>query len=329
MNEADKLQSLDTYFRLMSMKGGVEVFHAASRAGVLNAVAGGPVSAAAVAARCGLDARAAGLVLNALCAMGLVTRADADYLPSPVLQFLTGTYEDLSSQYWAYLPEYLRSGRPLQRMDDPAEGMKAYAAQAGSLYWMMLPAAVAAARMLGIGSERRNLQMLDVGAGSGVWSLTFAQHDPGSRVTAIDWPAVLQIASGIARKHGLTDRFTACPGDYHAVDLGVGVYDLAIAGNVAHLESEDRLTALLRRLHAALKPGGSLLLVDVFHGQPGGELNAALYELGLALRTAQGRVHGRVALETCVRESGFAGSTYQPIPVTPHTMGLIVAQKGT
>ena len=328
MNEADTLQSLDTYFRLMSMKGAVEVFHAASRAGVLKAIAGETTSAAAVATECGIDARAANLVLDALAAIGLVTRTDAGYLPAPVLQFLTGTYEDLSNQYWAYLPEYLKTGLPMQRMDDPAEGMKVYATQAGSLYWMMLPAAVAAARMLGIGKERRNLQILDVGAGSGVWSLTFAQNDPGARVTAVDWPAVLQIASNIARKNGVAERFTACPGDYHSVELGAERYDLAIVGNVAHLEREDRLVSLFRRLHAALKPGGSLLVVDIFHGQPGGELSAALYELGLALRTAQGRVHGRAALEACIRGGGFAGSTYQPIPVTPHTMGLLLAQKG-
>lgn len=329
MNETEKLQALDTYFRLMSMKGAVEVFHTASRAGILKAVAAGATTAAAVAAACRLEVRAVGLVLDTLVAIGLVTRVDVAYGPAPVLQLLTGTYTDLSSQYWAHLPEFLQSGRPMQRMDDPAEGMKHYAAQAGSLYWMMLPSAVAAARMLGIGGDRRNLRILDVGAGSGVWSLTFAQHDPGTRVTAIDWPAVLRIASDLAGRHGLADRFTACPGDFHALEFGAALYDLAIVGNVAHLETEERLASLFRRLHAALKPGASLLLVDVFHGQAGGELSAALYELGLALRTLQGRVHGRPALEACLREAGFAGGAYQPIPALPYTMGLIIAQKGT
>jgi hypothetical protein len=76
-----------------------------------------------------------------------------------------------------------------------------------------------------------------------------------------------------------------------------------------------------------LKPGGWLLVVDVFHGQSGGELNAALYELGLALRTALGRVPGRAVLEACVRRAGFADPDYQPIPVTPRTMGYVLARK--
>ncbi|MEI6148596.1 MAG: class I SAM-dependent methyltransferase [bacterium] len=328
MNEADKLQALETYFRLMSMKGAVEVFQAARSSAVLDAFADGPLSAAAVAARCSLDARATGLLLDALCAVNVLLKGGDEYRPAPVLQLLSGTYQDLSSQYWAYLPAFLKSGQPMQHMDNPEEGQKQYVAQAVSLYWMMLPSATVAARMLKIGAAHQNLNILDVGAGSGVWSLTFAQHDPGASVTAVDWPGVLEVARGFAEKAGLLGRFTACPANYHAVALAPAAFDVAVVANVAHLETESRLVSLFRRLHAALKPGGFLLVVDVFHGQPGGELNSTLYELGLALRTDSGRVHGQTALETCVTEAGFAGGVYHPVPAPPYTMGMIVAQKG-
>lgn len=328
MNEAQMQEALDDYFRLMSMKGGVEVFHAARRAGVLKAVAGGATTADAVAGLCGLNARAAELLLEALRALKLVTRDDAGYRPAPVLPFLAGTYEDLSNQYWERLSEFLKTGQPMQRLDDPAEQMKHYAAQAASLHRMMLPSAVAAAKLLGIGSQCRNLDILDVGAGSGVWSLTFAQHDPGARIMAVDWPPVLAVAAAHAGEAGLADRFIACPGDCHAVDFGTGCFDLAIVGNLAHLESEERLTPLFRRLRAALKRGGRLAVADVFPGQAGGELNAALYELGLALRSERGKVHGREALERMLRAAGFAaGGAYLPLPVTPYTMGLMIAKK--
>lgn len=42
----------------------------------------------------------------------------------------------------------------------------------------------------------------------------------------------------------------------------------------------------------------------------------------------KGRVHGRATLETCLRDGGFSGTTYNVVPAIPHTMGLIVAQKG-
>lgn len=328
MNEADTQKALDAYFRLMSMKGAVEVFHAARRAAVLDAFSAGPLTAGEVAARCSLDVRATTLLLEALCAADVLAKNGDEYRAAPVLPLLSGPYQDLSSLYWDYLPEFLKSGHPMQRMDSPEEGQAQYAAQAASLYGMMLPSATAAARMLKIGLERRNVNILDVGAGAGVWGIRFAQHDAGARVTAVDWPGVLLVAKGFAERAGLLDRFTACAGNYHTVDLPSCAFDLAVAANIAHLETESTLTDLFMRLHSALKPGGSMLVVDVFHGHPGGELNSALYELGLALRTEHGRVHGRFTLEACLAKAGFGAGAYHPIPVPPHTMGMIIAQKG-
>ena len=328
MNEADPLKALDTYFRLMSMKGAVEVFHAARSAAVLDAFSTGPLTASGVAARCSLDLRATTLLLDALCAADVLAKSGDEYRPAPVLQFLSGTYQDLSRPYWNYLPAFLKSGRPMQHMDTPEEGQKHYAAQAGALYGMMLPSATAAARMLKIGEDGHRLNILDVGAGAGVWGLTFAQHDAGARVTAVDWPDVLSLARGFAERAGLLNRFTTCAGNYHTVALPSSAFDLAVAANIAHLETGSGLTSLFRRLRDALKPGGRMLVVDVFHGQPGGELNSALYELGLALRTDHGKVHGQSAINTFLADAGLAGGVYHPIPVPPFTMGMIVAQKG-
>jgi 2-polyprenyl-3-methyl-5-hydroxy-6-metoxy-1,4-benzoquinol methylase len=328
MDSAEQLKALETYFRLMSMKGVVEAFHAARQAGVLEALAAEGQTVAALAVKCGLREKPAALLLRVLCAAGIVQRIGEEYLAMPVLHFLSGTYQDLSSQYWDYLPSYLKTGRPLQRMDDPEEGRNHYVEQARSLRGMMLPSAFAAAGMLGIGTHLRNLSILDVGAGSGVWGQIFALHDPQARITAIDWPNVLEMAQDYAARTGLSDRFQTLPGNYHNVELESAVYDLAITANVVHLETEDGIRRLLRRLYAALKPGGHVLVVDVFHDQPDGELNSSLYELGLALRTEHGQVFGQESLSLLLREAGFPDPKYQPIPVTPFTMGLIFAQRG-
>lgn len=328
MESADQLKALETYFQLMSMKGVVEAFHTARQAGVLEALAGGRHTAAALAVKCGLCEKPTALLLRVLCAAGIVQVIGEEYLAMPVLHFLSGTYQDLGSQYWDYLPSYLKTGRPLQRMDDPEEGRKHYVEQARSLRGMMLPCAMAAAGMLGIGTQLKKLRILDVGAGSGVWGQTFALHDPEARVAAIDWPDVLEMALDYAGRTGLSDRFQTLPGNYHHVAIESAGYDLAITANVVHLETEDGIIRLFRRLHSALKPGGHVLVVDVFHDQPDGKLNAFLYELGLALRTEHGQVFGQESLTLLLREAGFPDPQYKPIPVTPFTMGLIFAQRG-
>jgi hypothetical protein len=76
-----------------------------------------------------------------------------------------------------------------------------------------------------------------------------------------------------------------------------------------------------------LKPGGEVVIVDVMPARPEGRIPAALYALGLGLRTAEGQVHSKEALQHYLREAGFAEAVFQPIPVSPHTMGMIVAAK--
>ena len=93
MDSAEQLKALETYFQLMSMKGIVEVFHAARRAGVLDALAGGRHTAAALAAKCGLCEKPASLLLRALNAAGIVQMTGEEYAAMPVLHFLSGTYQ--------------------------------------------------------------------------------------------------------------------------------------------------------------------------------------------------------------------------------------------
>jgi hypothetical protein len=94
MNADPRLVALQTYFDLMSMNGGARAFRAAADGGVFAALGGGARTPQAVAAACGLQERPAGLLLEALCALGAAVRQDGGYAPAPVMQFLSGAYPD-------------------------------------------------------------------------------------------------------------------------------------------------------------------------------------------------------------------------------------------
>ena len=327
MNTQDKLTALATYFDLMSMNGGARVYRTAREVGIFDATASGPMTAQKIAEELGLELRPLEALLDVLCSLDTMQREGECYSLKPVMQFLAGNYSNLGDEYWDHLPELLRTGVPLARMDSAEQSEALYTKQVAALAWMMKPAAESAAMMLGMGKTRTGLHILDVGAGSAVWSLTFAQKDSGTRVTALDWPAVLMIAEASARDMGLADRFAPLPGNYHEVEIPAGEFDMAVVANVTHIETHDGNGALFGKLYNALKPGGEIVVFDVMPGQEEGSVAGALYALGLTLRTEKGRVYTCGELESLLRATGFVGAGFDPIRVPPYTMGMIIARK--
>ena len=68
---------------------------------------------------------------------------------------------------------------------------------------------------------------MDLATGSGVWGIVLAEHFPRARVTAVDFPAVLEVTKETAEKHGVADRFRFAGGDLLAADFGAR-HDLAM-----------------------------------------------------------------------------------------------------
>jgi len=323
MNEPSEL--LPAYFQLMNANGAAHLYREAVRAGVLAALDSGAKTAAEVAATCSMHARPTELVLEALAALALVERSGPAYrLTTLAMLLLSGSYRNLGDEYWAHLPALLKSDQPLVRMDDAAQSEAHYQAQAAILGWMLTPAAQCAAGLLAA-SLPPQAAILDLGAGSAIWSLTLASRTPDATVTAVDWPAVLEVAAEKAQELGLTGRLSTIAGNFHEVALPAGQFDLAILANVSHLLTPEGNVALLRKARKALRPAGRVAIIDVFPGQPQGDVNRTLYAVGLALRTAHGRVYSQAELEPLLAEAGFGQAQLVPLSVPPFAVGMLLA----
>jgi hypothetical protein len=102
-------------------------------------------------------------------------------------------------------------------MDDPEEALSFSRGQhAGSR-----GPAVMLARTVDLKGARR---LLDVGGGSGAFSITLCQRFPGLTATILDFPGVQTPAAAFVRDAGMSDRITFTPGRRadHGVARGSG-----------------------------------------------------------------------------------------------------------
>jgi ubiquinone/menaquinone biosynthesis C-methylase UbiE len=326
MNSASEM--LPAYFRLMNASGAAHVYREAVRCGMLDALAAGPKTTEEVAQKCGTVGGPTELMLQALVSLALASQTGQTYQLTPLAELLlASSYRNLGDEYWVHLPTLLRTGKPLVRMDDVAQSEAHYQAQAAVLGWMLTPAAKCAAQLLA-DTLPAKATILDLGAGSAIWSLTLASQVREATVTAVDWPAVLEVAAETARDLGLADRLQTIAGNFHLVELPAAEFHLAMVANVTHLLTPEENVALLKKVRGTLRHDGRVVAIDVFPGQPEGGLNRTLYALGLALRTEHGRVYSYAEFESILLAAGFREPQLTPLCVPPFAVGMLVATVG-
>lgn len=321
----EDLKSLDTYFKLMTMNGSAYVFNIAHKMNFFKVLAeNDKIDASEVATKLSYHKKPTELILETLESLNVIHSENGKYSLSPVARMLTGNYENLSSDYWEHLPTYLMEGVPYKKMDSAEDSEKEYQTQVKSLEWMMKPSAASLATII---QCPKNINILDVGAGSGVWSFAFLNKDDSSTATLADWPAVLEVAKASAKKQTIDQRVSYIEGNYHETIFPEDHFDLCTLGNVTHLETEDGCQALFSKIAKALKSGGKIIILDTFSEDDRGEVAKSLYKLGLAIRTVSGVVYPKEKLTEWLKTCGFDNFSFHNLDVTPYTVGALVAEK--
>jgi ubiquinone/menaquinone biosynthesis C-methylase UbiE len=168
-------------------------------------------------------------------------------------------------------------------------------------------------------------RILDVGAGSGVWSLAMAERSDAAQVTAIDLAQVLPAFEERAESLGLCDRVELVAADYHSMNLPSEAFDRVLLANVLHLEPPHSARSLLRRVTAALAPGGELVVIDVLlQGDPARDRARSIYALHLAMRTRRGRVHPRAEVERWCRDAGLSEGELITLNAPARALGALI-----
>lgn len=277
---------------------------AAHQGGLLKALLEEPASSAGHATRLSLDPLATELVLEVLTEFGVAALEGGNYTAAPGLLRVEDTVGvDWVFAYLEQMTAFLTRGeRRVEMGSSSALRETFYTNMVCALGRLFVDAAGELAAVLP-GSPRR---ILDVGAGSGVWSFAMAGRHAGARVTGLDFPNVLPAFEERARQTGLAGRAETMAGDYFSLPLPPGRFDRIVISHVLHLETPKRAAALLLRVAPALSRGGDLVIIENTGGGSTVRRRAhAVYRLHRALRTTGPGPHAWAEVRRWLRGAGL------------------------
>ena len=168
-----------------------------------------------------------------------------------------------------------------------------------------------------VAAEGGAKKVLDIAAGHGLFGIAIAKHNPGAQISAVDWGKVLEVARENASAAGVADRYQTIPGSAFDVSLGAG-YDTVLLTNFLHHFDPPTCETLIRRLRAAMVPGGRVITVE-FVPNPDRvtpPLHAS-FALMMLATTDAGDAYTFAELEQMFRNAGFARSELRELTPAP------------
>ncbi len=148
------------------------------------------------------------------------------------------------------------------------------------------------------------LLFLDLGGGSGCYSIPAAEKNPDLRCIVFDFPNVLAVTREFIAKAGLSDRITTQPGDFTMDELPKGADVVGIIGNL-HAYTLEETRAIIKRGVDVMSPGGSIIVIDyMLNPDKTGPLEAAFHHLGAVVTSSKGVVKSEVEMCDCLRQAG-------------------------
>jgi 2-polyprenyl-3-methyl-5-hydroxy-6-metoxy-1,4-benzoquinol methylase len=173
-------------------------------------------------------------------------------------------------------------------------------------------------------SEGKKWKVLDIAAGHGLFGIALGRHNPNAEIVALDWPAVLEVAKENATVAGLTSRYRTLPGSAFDVEFGSG-YDIVLLTNFLHHFDIATCEALLRKVHAALAPGGRAVTLEFVPNEDRiSPPTAAKFSMVMLGSTPSGDAYTHAEFQKMFRNAGFKTCAIHTPPIGEQ---VLVAEK--
>jgi (2Fe-2S) ferredoxin/predicted O-methyltransferase YrrM len=272
---------------------------------------GDEANAEQIGTRIHANARAVGILLNALVAMGLLSKSGRDYRNTPeAARFLVQGSKDNHRDgllhtaniwhRWSTLTEAVRCGAPI-----PIDGAGTHEWTVNFIAGMQRNAkdrAPLVVKALGTTGVRR---ILDLGGGSGAYSIAFAKASQDVQCEMLDLPEVVSLTSEYVSKAGVSAQVSIRAGDMLHDRFGSG-YDIIMLNAICHMFSEEQNLGIFRRACQALAPNGRLVVQDfILNPDKAGPQNAALFSVNMLVGTDAGATYSEAEYAGWMKAAGL------------------------
>lgn len=324
-------ETINAFHRTAALKAAVEL-------GLFTAIGGTPSTAAEIAERCQCPVRGIRILSDNLTILGFLTKEESRYALTPS----SAVFLDQNSPaYFGGAVKFLLASGLTEAFNDLAATVRrgrlhtsehgttapdhpAWVEFARAMGPMMIPAAQGAAELVPL-DQSRDTRVLDISASHGTYGIAFAKRNPRTHLVALDWEAVLAIAEENARAAGIAGRFSKITGDAFTVELGSG-YDVVLVPNFLHHFTIADCTRFLHRVHAALRPGGRVVIVEFVPDEDRiTPPPAASFSLVMLGTTPEGDAYTFTEYGQMLADAGFSDTTMHPLPPTAESAVIATA----
>lgn len=324
-------ETINAYQRTSALKAAIDL-------DLFTTIGGTPASAAEIAARCQCPERGIRILSDNLVILGFLIKEGTHYALTPS----SSVFLDRNSPgYFGDAARFLMAPALVEAFSDLAATIRkgnihtsekgttapnhpAWLEFARTMGPMMVPAAHGAAALVPLDSSR-DTRVLDISASHGIYGIAFAQKNPQTHLVALDWEAVLAVAEENAKAAGVGARFSKIIGDAFTVDLGSD-YDVVLVPNFLHHFNIADCTRFLKRVHAALRPGGRVVIVEFVPNEdrvsPPPVASFSLVMLGT---TPEGDAYTFAEYQQMLAEAGFHSPEQHALPPTVESAVIATA----
>ncbi|SRR6266849_5364604 len=329
MESPEELLDLSLVFQGFVAYQKTEALRAAIDIDLFTAIGAGATTRQEIAARCGASERGVRILADYLVVHRFLTKDAGRYALAPVAAMfldraspacLAPAIHFLGSPQvmrgFAQLTTAVRTGRATLGDEALAPDHPMWVEFARSMAPLAGMAAELVANLLDA-SAGGPWKVLDVAAGHGLFGITLARHNPRAEIVALDWKSVLALAEENARAAGVAGRFRTLPGSAFEVEYGSG-YDLVLLTNILHHFDPAGCETLLRKVRAALKPGGRAVTVEMVPDESRvTPPDAAGFALVMLAGTPAGDAYTFAEYERMFQNAGFVRSELHQLVPSP------------